>query len=36
MVPVFSYGPGANLFSGVMQNTDFYNKLMLLMGAKWN
>ncbi len=36
MVPVFSYGPGANLFSGVMQNTDFYNKLMLLMGTKWN
>ena len=23
MVPVFSFGPGANLFSGVMQNTDF-------------
>ena len=34
MVPVFSFGPGANLFSGVMQNTDFYGKLMLLMGAK--
>ena len=31
MVPVFSFGPGANLFSGVMQNTDFYGKLMLLM-----
>ncbi len=36
MVPVFSYGPGANLFSGVMQNTDFYNKLMMLMSPKMN
>ncbi len=36
MVPVFSYGPSANLFSGVMQNTDFYNKLMLLMGSRLN
>ena len=33
MVPVFSFGPGANLFSGVMQNTDFYGKMMLLMGT---
>lgn len=33
MVPVFSFGPGADLFSGVMQNTDFYSKLMLLMGT---
>ena len=36
MVPVFSYGPGADLFSGVMQNTDFYGKLMMLMGVKRN
>ena len=34
MVPVFSFGPGANLFSGVMQNTDFYAKLMMLMGEE--
>lgn len=33
MVPVFSFGPGASHFSGVMQNTDFYNKLMLLMSV---
>ncbi len=36
MVPVFSYGPGADLFSGVMQNTDFYGKLMMMMGVKRN
>lgn len=28
MVPVFSYGPGAELFKGVYQNTDIYNKIL--------
>lgn len=28
MVPVFAYGPGANLFSGVYQNTEIYFKMM--------
>lgn len=31
MVPVFSYGPGAEYFVGVQQNTDFYNKIMRLL-----
>lgn len=31
MVPVFSYGPGAECFAGVQQNTDFYNKILHLL-----
>ena len=31
MVPVFAYGPGAEQFTGIMQNTDFYNKILNLL-----
>ncbi len=31
MVPVFAFGPGAENFTGIMQNTDFYNKLLKLL-----
>lgn len=31
MVPVFAYGPGAEQFSGVQQNTDFFNKILNLI-----
>jgi alkaline phosphatase len=34
MVPVFAYGPGAERFSGVHQNTDFYGFFMELMSGK--
>jgi len=34
MVPVFAYGPGSELFSGVMDNTDIYLKMTRLWG--WN
>lgn len=27
-VPVFSYGPGAERFSGIMDNTEIFNKIM--------
>ena len=32
MVPVFSYGPGAERFTGIQQNTDIPNKIRSLMG----
>ncbi|MFN0214716.1 MAG: alkaline phosphatase [Saprospiraceae bacterium] len=32
MVPVFAYGPGAELFSGVMDNTDIYWKMLKAWG----
>ncbi len=32
MVPVFAYGPGAELFEGVQQNTDLFVKMMTLLG----
>ena len=31
MVPVFSYGPGAERFSGIQQNTDIPRKIMKLL-----
>lgn len=31
MVPVFAYGPGAEHFSGIQQNVDFYGKIMNLL-----
>jgi alkaline phosphatase len=31
-VPVFAFGPGAEAFSGVYQNTDIYYKMMRLLG----
>jgi alkaline phosphatase len=30
-VPVFAYGPGAELFSGAYQNTEIYDKIRLLL-----
>ncbi len=32
MVPVFAYGPGAELFQGMIDNTEIFYKLMELMG----
>ena len=32
MVPVFAYGPGAELFSGIQENVDIPNKIRKLMG----
>jgi alkaline phosphatase len=34
MVPVFAYGPGAERFTGIQQNTDIYKKIINLMGMK--
>lgn len=34
MVPVFAYGPGAENFTGIMENTDIPRKIMNLMGFK--
>ena len=28
MIPVFAYGPGAEQFSGIYENTDIFNKMM--------
>ena len=30
MVPVFSYGPGSELFSGIYENTEIYHKMLSL------
>jgi alkaline phosphatase len=32
MVPVFAYGPGADRFAGIYQNTDVFNKMMQAFG----
>jgi alkaline phosphatase len=32
MVPVFAFGPGAELFQGVQENTDLFTKMMKLFG----
>jgi len=32
MVPVFSYGPGAEEFTGIMENTDIAKKMIKLLG----
>jgi len=32
MVPVFAYGPGAENFTGIMENTDIAKKIIQLMG----
>jgi len=32
MVPVFAYGPGAENFTGIIENTDIPKKIMKLMG----
>lgn len=34
MVPVFAYGPGAELFTGVNDNTDIFKKCAELLGVK--
>jgi alkaline phosphatase len=34
MVPVFAYGPGAENFTGIMENTDIAKKIIHLMGLK--
>jgi len=34
LIPVFAYGPGAALFSGVYENTAIYQKLLLALGLK--
>lgn len=34
MVPVFAFGPGAEIFTGVQQNTDIFAKMVKLMGIK--
>jgi alkaline phosphatase len=36
MVPVFAYGPGAQLFQGVQENTDIFEKMMKLFGFAHN
>jgi alkaline phosphatase len=32
MLPVFAYGPGAELFSGIYENTDIYRKIKYALG----
>ena len=32
MVPVFAYGPGAELFSGIYENTDIYHRMRAAFG----
>ena len=34
MVPLFAFGPGSELFTGVMQNTDVFKKCAGLIGFK--
>jgi alkaline phosphatase len=34
MVPVYAYGPKAELFSGIMENTDIYHKFKEVLGWK--
>lgn len=34
MIPVYAYGPGAEEFQGIYQNTDIYHKMMSLLGLK--
>jgi alkaline phosphatase len=36
MVPVFAYGPGAAVFQGIQENTDLFDKMMLLFGFQNN
>jgi len=31
MVPVFAYGPGAELFTGILKNTDIYDYMEKLL-----
>lgn len=34
MVPVLAMGPGANLFSGIYENTEIHNKIMQLINGQ--
>jgi alkaline phosphatase len=34
MIPVFAYGPGANLFRGIYENTSIYHKMRTVLGLK--
>jgi alkaline phosphatase len=34
MVPVFAYGPGADSFTGVQQNTELFNDFIRLLSLK--
>lgn len=34
MVPVFAYGPGAELFGGIYENTEIYHKFLKLINGK--
>jgi len=34
MVPVFAYGTGADIFAGVYENTEIYDKMMRVLGLK--
>jgi len=34
MVPVFSFGPGADYFTGIMENTDIFHKIYKLLFDK--
>jgi alkaline phosphatase len=35
MVPVFAYGPGADRFTGIMENTSLFDKMMNLFGFEY-
>jgi alkaline phosphatase len=32
MVPIFAFGPGAENFTGIMDNTDVAKKIISLLG----
>ncbi len=34
LIPVFAYGPGAERFAGIYQNSDIFGKMMAAMGLK--
>ena len=34
LIPVFAYGPGAELFKGIYENTEIYHKMATLSGVK--
>ncbi|NRB63572.1 MAG: alkaline phosphatase [Saprospiraceae bacterium] len=34
LIPVFAYGPGAELFAGIYENTAIHNKMRLAIGFK--
>ena len=35
MVPVFAWGPGAELFQGIQENTELFYKMMTLLGLSY-